>query len=112
MGILRFLSSRKFYWGIGVAALSLMLYPKAKENMKPSLEKSIKELQEVVNRATEFFDSGKQKIVETVKNKVEELRQQDSKKEEIIKQKQQALEQLEYLKNKIQALEKQIKTLE
>jgi len=47
-----------------------------------------------------------------VKNKMEELRQQGSQKEEMMQQKQQALQQLEYLKNKIQALEEQIKTLE
>lgn len=87
MGILKFLSSRKLYWGIGAAALSLMLYPKAKENMKPSIEKSIEEMQDAVNKAMEFFDNSKQKIVETVKNKMEELRQQGSEKEEMMQQK-------------------------
>ncbi|MDP9751386.1 hypothetical protein [Thermoanaerobacter pentosaceus] len=112
MGILKFLSSRKFYWGIGAAALGLMLFPKAQKNMKPSLEKSVKELQEVVNKLAEFFDNRRQMLIEIVKNKMEELREQESQKEEIIKQKQQALQQLEYLKNKIQTLEEQIKTLE
>lgn len=111
MTILRFLSSRKFYWGAVAAALSMMLYPRAKENIKPSLERSLKEMEDAINKAVKFFDENKQKITEAIKNKIEELNQ-TVQKGSITKQKEEALNQLEYLRAKIQALEEEIKSLE
>ena len=110
MAILKFLSSRKFYWGAVAAALGMILYPKAKENIKPSLEKSLKEMQDAVNKVVKFIDENKQKLSEAIKNKMEELNQNISK-DGINKQKEEALNQLEYLKAKIQALEEEIKSL-
>lgn len=116
MGFLKIIGTRGFYWGIGAAALGYILFPKAKQTVKPTLVSGVKGIYDIAGRTAEMYDRSKEKIAGMFKNTMEgsEIIKQEgvnSEIETLRKERENAINQVNELKNKIEILEKEIKAL-
>lgn len=116
MGFLKFVGSRGFYWGIGAAALGYMLFPKAKQTIKPALVSGVKGVYDMAGKTVEIYDKSKEKISGMIKNTKEEMGMMNQKSanseiETLKKERENAINQINELKNKIETLEREINSL-
>lgn len=116
MGIIKTLGAKGFFWGIGVAALSYILYPKAKETVKPVLVKSVKGAYDIVGKTAEMYDKGREKVGEMFKDSYKEavdIEHDEFKNqiETLKNEKENAIKEVNELKNKLAILEKEIGSL-
>lgn len=116
MGFLKFAGSRGFYWGLGAAALGYILFPKAKQTVKPALVTGVKGVYDMAGKTVEIYDRSKEKIAEMFKSSKEEAEMMNkeginSEIETLKKERENAINQINELKNKIEMIEKEINKL-
>lgn len=116
MGILKMIGSRGFFWGIGAAALSYILYPKVKETVKPVLDKGVKGANDIAGKTVEIYDKGKERVSEmfedTVK-KAEDIEHNAYKTQidNLKLEREKAVKEVNELKSRIEMLEREISAL-
>lgn len=115
MGIAKMLGSRSFFWGIGVAALNFILFPKAKEKVKPVLVNSMKSTYDMADKASSVINKGKDRIAkmfndnETNDREDENLYQREI--DSLEEEREKAVKEVNELKNRIEMLESQLSRL-
>ncbi|MDK2804999.1 hypothetical protein Q2T46_12190 [Thermoanaerobacterium sp. CMT5567-10] len=115
MGIAKMLGSRSFFWGIGVAALSFILFPKAKEKVKPVLVNSMKSTYNMADKASSVINKGKDRIAKMFNdnetNDMEDENLYQSEIDSLEEEREKAVKEVNELKNRIEMLESQLSRL-
>ncbi|WHE06322.1 hypothetical protein PGH24_09110 [Thermoanaerobacterium thermosaccharolyticum] len=115
MGIAKMLGSRSFFWGIGVAALSFILFPKAKEKVKPVLVNSMKSTYDMADKASSVINKGKDRIAkmfnDNERNGKEDENLYQREIDSLEEEREKAVKEVNELKNRIEMLESQLSRL-
>ncbi|MDI3311193.1 MAG: hypothetical protein QJR05_07170 [Thermoanaerobacterium sp.] len=115
MGIAKTLGSRSFFWGIGVAALSYILFPKAKEKVKPVLVNGVKSTYDMADKASSVINKGKDRIAkmfnDTERNDRDDENLYQSQIDNLEEEREKAIKEVNELKNRIEMLESELSRL-
>ncbi|OXT09097.1 hypothetical protein CE561_02790 [Thermoanaerobacterium thermosaccharolyticum] len=116
MGIAKTLGSKGFFWGIGIAALSYILYPKAKEKVKPALVNSVKSTYDMADKASEMFNKRKEKVAKMFNGNTEgkdseEQNLYQNQIDNLEEEREKAIKEVNELKNRIEMLENELSRL-
>ncbi|SHF38614.1 hypothetical protein SAMN02746089_01813 [Caldanaerobius fijiensis DSM 17918] len=114
MRTLKVIGSRSFFWGIGFAILSYLLYPKAKEAIAPVLLRKDKSARDIRNMVRDAMNETKESVTDMFKKEQTsfESNQDYNAQIEFLKlEKENALKQINELNAKINALEQQINAI-
>lgn len=114
MNTLKVIGSRSFFWGVGFAILSYLLYPKAKEAIMPVLSRNEKGMRDTRNMIRDAINETRESVTDMFKKEqasFESNQDYNAQIESLKLEKENALKQINELNAKINALEQQINAI-